>query len=823
MNIGYSFPGTQAQAGFYLKLMGPFALINPQHQVVDLPAKKLQLLLAALAFRSGEPMERRELARLIWSRHAEENALTSLRQALAKLRQLAGDEVDKLIISDRRFIRLNTESTTSDISELRAITRLNDQNLPQWLELCAGLAFEELRMDDQPVREWFANARCELFFHMAKLLNERLQTLEARGEDRLAIKWALREKERIERLYRDESASLSLLQLGDVHARVTRSQSREGTLESLLPDLPQQNLDPQLQKYKAYLRYKVESFWIKGVFGAGTTTPTLMDLKLESSPELVRNPYDLASVTPGLVAQAATEFNSSEILDFYQECQGSLLVVGDPGSGKSTLLLRLVAELLKQTGGLSLTQVPVIVNASGWSPHKGSFREWLIDELDYRYDVPGDICQELIAGNHLAFFVDELDEVNHSGVSQLVEAINEFRKHHPQSSMAFFCRAQWYLNLGQALSAMGAVRIKPVDRETLTGFLQSCGVPAYKYAGYLQMTESSDFFTSPLAVHMVMSLADTDKVPGKGPDKDQLVERYVDTLLAKDSGDTEAHDQLTRYLPGLARMMMGAGRSIFYMDDFVDSSLYSKSLAFWVKFIPVALIACLCAVIVSSIAYRFLPSAQALYLPLLFAALGAALILSIGDAGDAKLLPRYHYAFSSFRKNLAVRMTTMLFSSLAVFSCCWMIFGLKHGVVVGGGVLFIFMVYCCLDYRAASLPKENFGAFYQLTRRTLINACYGLPMGLLTGLMADRYLFGHWHLGLASLLFSCIFFFVLGGHAVLQSYVARGLLAFRGQVPLDFKGFVEAACARKLLCRVGGGVMFPHRSVMEYLAGKASR
>jgi DNA-binding SARP family transcriptional activator len=818
MNIGYSFPSAKARTGFYLRLMGPFTLVGPEKQLLDLPAKKLQLLLAVLAFRGDEPMERRELARLIWSRHAEENALTSLRQALAKLRQLTNGDFDRLIISDRRFIRINTEFTASDICQLRAIGQLTEQNLSRWVDLCAGLAFEDLRMDDQPVREWFAKARCELFFHMTKLLSDRLQELEARGEDRLAIKWVVREKERIERLFRDEGASLTLLQLGDVQTRLSQHRDRKGELESADQVLPA--IDPQLQKYKSYLRYKVESFWVRGFWRGGADNRPLMDLKLESAPELVRNPYDQADSTAGLLLQGISEFKSSEILGFYRESQGSLLVVGDPGAGKTTLLLRLVADLLKQSGpSLDVTQVPVVVNASGWTAQKGSFREWLIDELDYRYDLPGDIGQQLISGNHLAFFIDELDEINHADVHLLVETINEFRKCHPQSAMAFFCRTQWYLGLDQPLSVTGAARIKPVDKEMLNTFLQSRGASAYKYAGYLQMAESTESLTSPLAVHVTLELADS----GSEPVKDKLVERYVDTLLAQDNGDTQTRDQLARFLPGLARMMIDAGRSIFYMDDFVDTSLYSKSLGFWVRFIPVALIACLCATIVSGLAYRLVPGAEAFYLPLLIAAVGTAFILSIGNSGDARMLPRYRYGFSSFRKNLAARLACMLFSSLAALACCWMIFGLKHGLVIGGGVLFVFIVSCCLDYRTATSPRENFGAFYQLTRRAMINACYGVPMGFLTGLVADYYLFGYWHVGLASLLFACIFFFVLGGHAVLQSYVARWLLAARGQVPLEFVSFVEAACARKLLCRVGGGVMFPHRSVMEYLAGKASR
>src|SRR5690606_3058369 len=101
---------------------------------------------------------------------------------------------------------------------------------------------------------------------------------------------------------------------------------------------------------------------------------------------------------------------------------------------------------------------------------------------------------------------------------------------------------------------------------------------------------------------------------------------------------------------------------------------------------------------------------------------------------------------------------------------------------------------------------------------TLANASYGIPIGILLGATADYLLSGHIRIGLATLLFPCIFFFILGGHAVLQSYIARILLKFKGRAPLDFHTFIQEGCEKKIFYRVGGGIMFSHRSLMIYFA-----
>lgn len=90
-------------AGWRLRLFGEFRLISPGGAAVDLRNQKCEALLAVLAA-NPEGVEREFAASAIWPGKPKENRQESLRQAIAIIRRLAGQE---LIHSDRSRVRLS--------------------------------------------------------------------------------------------------------------------------------------------------------------------------------------------------------------------------------------------------------------------------------------------------------------------------------------------------------------------------------------------------------------------------------------------------------------------------------------------------------------------------------------------------------------------------------------------------------------------------------------------------------------------------------------------------------------------------------------------
>ncbi|MGE4079467.1 MAG: winged helix-turn-helix domain-containing protein, partial [Reyranella sp.] len=83
--------GGVPSAKFGLALLGGFKLTGPEG-VVDLAGGKLAGLLAYLACMTPRPQSREKLSTLLWGSHFDAQAKQNLRQALARLRRVLGQD-----------------------------------------------------------------------------------------------------------------------------------------------------------------------------------------------------------------------------------------------------------------------------------------------------------------------------------------------------------------------------------------------------------------------------------------------------------------------------------------------------------------------------------------------------------------------------------------------------------------------------------------------------------------------------------------------------------------------------------------------------------
>ena len=81
-----------------------------------------------------------------------------------------------------------------------------------------------------------------------------------------------------------------------------------------------------------------------------------------------------------------------------------LLILGDPGSGKTTLLLELARDLLDRTAHDPTHPIPVVFPLSTWAESRRPLAEWLVDELNKRYDVPRKIGQAWVDADKSCLF-----------------------------------------------------------------------------------------------------------------------------------------------------------------------------------------------------------------------------------------------------------------------------------------------------------------------------------------------------------------------------------------------------------------------------------
>src|SRR6476659_9072721 len=108
--------------GTRLELLGGFRLMSGSGLEVHVRARKSRALLAILALAPHLELSRDRLIGLLWSDRADEQARSSLRQALVSLRKdFAVLEVDPIALSGDR-VRLDPKRMSVDVVEFLALS-----------------------------------------------------------------------------------------------------------------------------------------------------------------------------------------------------------------------------------------------------------------------------------------------------------------------------------------------------------------------------------------------------------------------------------------------------------------------------------------------------------------------------------------------------------------------------------------------------------------------------------------------------------------------------------------------------------------------------
>src|SRR6266545_2075844 len=205
---------------------------------------------------------------------------------------------------------------------------------------------------------------------------------------------------------------------------------------------------------------KVRDFWVMGVLENSLHGAALIELGLEYKPDAVVHPWDMVVQQPEQASRSTPP--GTKIIDVFDDLGGELLILGAPGSGKTTMLLELARDLITRAEQDETYPMPVVFNLSSWVENRNSLVEWLVDELNTKYDVPRKLGTEWVQSDDLLLLLDGLDEAKQEYHGACVEAINAFRQGHGLVSVVVCSRVADYEALTTRLKLQGAVLIEPL-------------------------------------------------------------------------------------------------------------------------------------------------------------------------------------------------------------------------------------------------------------------------------------------------------------------------------------------------------------------------
>jgi DNA polymerase III delta prime subunit len=317
---------------------------------------------------------------------------------------------------------------------------------------------------------------------------------------------------------------------------------------------------------------RVHTFWIKGVLEQSLHGAALIALDLHEQSDLIENPWRLVLQEVDQPARSLPP--GTRITQAYTEAGGELLILGEPGAGKTTLLLELARDLLDRAKQDDTHPMPVVFNLSSWASKRQPIAEWLVEELNTKYQVPRKMGKEWVETDQLLLLLDGLDEVSPTFRLACVDAINTYRREHGLIPTVVCSRSADYPTQTTRVLLHSAVVVQPLTPQQIYDYLSNAGEQLESVREALHDDPALQELAATPLMLSVLTLAyqgrsSQDLLGADSPEtrRRQVFAAYVQRMLQRRSAETHYPLQQTmHWLKWLASQMARHSQTEFYIE-----------------------------------------------------------------------------------------------------------------------------------------------------------------------------------------------------------------------------------------------------------------
>ncbi|NEP26674.1 AAA-like domain-containing protein [Moorena sp. SIO3I6] len=571
---------------------------------------------------------------------------------------------------------------------------------------------------------------------------------------------------------------------------------------------------------------KVKNFWIKGVLEKSLFQQVLIEQGLEQRPDAVTNPSDVILENENSSLQSFPK--GTNVIDIFDKIgeRRMLLILGEPGSGKTTTLLELTRDLIARAEQDVAYPIPVVLNLSSWANKNQSIADWLVEELNTKYDVPKKIGQAIVSQQQLLLLLDGLDEVKADYRDDCIIALNTFSKQYG-AEIVVCSRIKDYQALSNRLNFTSAVYLRLLTLEQISHYLDSLGAD---FTGLRVLiaedTVLQELVQSPLMLNIMtmayqgVAVEDLPRTELVEERRKQLFSAYIERMFKRRRTNQRYSKAQTKYwLAWLAQRMLQEEQTIFSIERMQPTWLLNRTQ----KIVYSTLLRLVCGLIfgLTGVLIVFGSTGGLIFSltgGLIFGLTGGltfSSFLGLGSRKEIKPVESLDWSRITLENalnfNEIIKRIGRLSVGLSVGLALAPVFGLFFGLVFG---LFFGLIGGLFGSNLELKAAPNQGIF-----RSAFNAVtLGLFSGLIFGLIGE--LIAGLDGGLISALISTLLMSMLSnaGIACIQHLVLRIILFRSGYIPWNYARFLDYATDRIFLQKVGGGYMFVHRVLLEHFA-----
>lgn len=571
--------------------------------------------------------------------------------------------------------------------------------------------------------------------------------------------------------------------------------------------------DQREQRNRQVMLKEVKDFWVKGVLENSLHNAVLLELGMVEKKEAVAYPWEMVLQAPH--RPNCTIPPGTRMIDVFDQHQ-TLLILGEPGSGKTTMLLELARQTIARAEADPTQPIPVVFNLSSWAERRPPLADWLVEELNAKYNIPKRMAQTWVDNDAFLLLLDGLDEVAQFHRVACVEVINTFRKN-SLMPVVMCSRVADYEGLIIKLNLSQAVVLQQLTSEQIDKYLDRLGFQLSNLKIALQQDSNLlQLAQSPLLLS-IMALAYEDmpveEIPQLESVKIQhkyLFEIYVGQILKRRSSSNVYRPELAiHWLSWLSKRMQQFSQSVFlieqiqpqWLDRNAQSNIYLGCVGLFMVFT------------------------------------GTGMASAGVDIGKVAPVESLNWSLQKAKVYLGeltkLPFLKFIWPLLVIAIGFGLYLGFRGvGPLAGLGLSLLFIV---LFYSGLSTPemedkiRPNQGIWQSAKNALFVGLITGLIIGLGQGLgwglfigeergFIDDFTMGFYSVVGIGFAAGLVFGMFSGGMAFVQHFTLRFILYLYGYAPWNYARFLDYCAERILLRKVGGGYIFIHRYLLEYFA-----
>lgn len=600
----------------------------------------------------------------------------------------------------------------------------------------------------------------------------------------------------------------------------------------------------QAMRNRRALLEMVKNTWIKGVLEQSLHSVVMTELEMEERTDAVERPWDMVLRIPGQEDREIPP--GTQIIDVFNEMNGSLLILGEPGSGKTTMLLDLARDAIARAEEDPTQPIPVFFNLSFRAGVLRSIDKWLVEELNTKYQIPKCLARPWVENDDLLLLLDGLDEVSKDSKDGCIAAINRFLQEH-MTPVVICSRVVDYESLINKLELRGAVILQPFTFDQIDRYFADRGTELLAVRKTIRYDLTlREFAQTPLMLS-VMTFAYRGVSATRSPKEQEMLAKslglsnsveaqrrrildtYVDQALDRRGVDqTYPAESVVHWLSWLAHRMTKHGQRLFLIKQIQPSWLQPSSrIQLYLVGLGLLIVG---ALIIAKVTRGGLFSIGASFL------VGYLGLLAHGNSGPiTRPYEALIWSWKGAMKGLLTTLAAALILELAAsfvydVSIQGLVIAWREcilaGVMIGlcvGPILIPLTGLKGVESEARVIPNQG----VRRSARTTLMIFLLMTMTPALSLILVDILGGGldaWRLtdflaiftlgGAVGLVFGLIF----GGITLLKHFAIRAVICSNGNLPWRLVRFLDYATDLTFLRKVGGGYIFVHRLLQDYFA-----